>query len=106
MMYGYIYLTENLINNRKYIGQHKAEYFDPNYKGSGTLLRRAIEKHGWENFSCKILRECETREELNSAEKELIEAYNAVDNPSFYNIARGGEGGDTTAGLSDEARQR
>lgn len=105
-MYGYVYLTENLINHRKYIGQHKSKRFDENYKGSGVLLRRAVEKYGWENFDCKILRECDTREELNSAEKELIEVYNAIADPTFYNIAKGGEGGDTVTGMSDEDRKK
>ena len=105
-MYGYVYLTENLINHRKYIGQHKSQVFDKNYKGSGVLLQRAIEKYGWDNFTCTVLRECSTREELNAAEIDLIESYDAVNNPAFYNIARGGEGGDTFTGMIAEDKVR
>jgi len=50
----YIYLTTNLINNKKYIGKHFGELED-GYLGSGLLLQRAIEKYGKENFSKQIL---------------------------------------------------
>ena len=43
-MYGYIYLTINLINNKKYIGQHRANEFTSKYKGSGKILTKAFKK--------------------------------------------------------------
>ena len=45
-MYGYIYVTTNLINGRKYIGQHAKPEFDESYYGSGTALKPAIKKYG------------------------------------------------------------
>lgn len=96
-MIGYIYLTTNLINNHKYIGKRQKSKFDESYKGSGKRLKAAIEKYGWDNFSCEILKWCETLEELNNSEKEYIELYDAVNNPDFYNLAKGGDGGDTGA---------
>ena len=45
-MYGYVYLTENIITLNCYIGKHKSTEFDPTYKGSGTILSRAINKYG------------------------------------------------------------
>lgn len=45
-MYGYIYLTTNLINNKKYIGQHKATKFSESYKGSGSFITKAFKKYG------------------------------------------------------------
>lgn len=91
-MYGYIYITENLVNGKKYIGQHRGN-FTGNYKGSGKLIRRAINKYGFDNFSVKILEECNSREELDQAEKKWILECNAVESDLYYNLAYGGSNG-------------
>ena len=91
-MYGYIYLTINLINNKKYIGQHKANEFTSKYKGSGKILIKAFKKYGIENFSVELLQECNSRDELNEAEKYWISKYNATADDNFYNVSEGGEG--------------
>ena len=93
IMYGYIYETINLINNKKYIGQHKCSQFDPNYKGSGKRLRQAFKKYGKENFSCTLLKKCFSKKELDEQEKYFIEIYNCVESRDYYNIKPGGEGG-------------
>lgn len=91
-MYGYIYLTTNKINNKKYIGQHKATKFNPNYKGSGRWLRNAIHKYGKANFDTVLLEECADKLSLDSREKYYISLYNAVVDNNYYNIAVGGSG--------------
>ena len=91
-MYGYIYLTTNLINNKKYIGKHKASEFDIKYKGSGKILKQAFEKDSFENFSCIILAECENEAELNNLEEFYIDKFNCVNRDDFYNIKPGGLG--------------
>ena len=53
---GYIYITTNIINNKKYIGKRQKPEFDKNYKGSGRYLKNAINKYGIENFNTKILK--------------------------------------------------
>ena len=88
-MYGFIYITTNLINGKQYIGQHKGDGNDK-YLGSGEQITRAIKKYGRENFKREILCFAKTREELNDLEIKYIEKYNAVESEMFYNIANGG----------------
>lgn len=90
-MYGYIYETENLINGKKYIGKHVSDKFDLSYKGSGRLLKKAFKKYGFENFSCRILKECFSEEDLNDSEIYYIRLFNADIDNNYYNISSGGE---------------
>lgn len=90
--YGFVYMTTNLINGKRYIGQRKYYGKHQDYLGSGHLLRRAVEKYGKENFSRVILEECSSREQLNNQEKFWIQYYDAVNDNAFYNISAGGEG--------------
>lgn len=93
-MYGYIYETTNLINNKKYIGKKKSEIFLENkYLGSGIALNAAIKKYGENNFIVKLLDTAESLKELNEKEKFYIEKFNAVISEEYYNIAKGGDGG-------------
>lgn len=88
----YIYLTTNLINNKKYIGQHKGSIND-DYLGSGTGFLKAVEKYGKENFKKEILEIC-TEEELNEKEKYWIKYFNAYEDKNYYNLTEGGQNGD------------
>lgn len=98
-MYGYIYETTNLVNGKKYIGQHKGSY-DCNYLGSGIALTRAIKKYRKENFVTRVIEYAQTREELNNKEKLFIKECSAIVREDYYNIAHGGEGGDTFTGAN------
>lgn len=99
----FTYLTICLINNKKYIGKYEGKDTD-NYLGSGSLLKRAIVKYGKENFERIILEKYNTKEECREGEKKWIRLFNAVESKDFYNIALGGEGGNTFAGIQGEAR--
>lgn len=101
-MYGYIYMFINRTNNKKYIGQHIGEEIDENYFGSGLLLNKAFKKYNENNFSFKVLGFFETKELLNYAEEFYIEKYGSLVNKWGYNIAKGGQGGDTLAGMTEE----
>ena len=107
-MYGFIYITTNHVNGRQYIGQKKYDKSGKwkKYLGSGIVLKRAIEKYGESNFSKEIIEECETKEALDDREKYWIDYYNAVDSDDFYNIASGGDGGNTIAGYSEEQMEQ
>lgn len=106
-MYGFIYITTNHITGQKYIGQKK--YDDTgrwqSYLGSGIHLARAINKYGAKNFSREIIEECETEALLNERECYWIDYYNAVQSNEFYNIAKGGDGGNVISGYTEEERK-
>lgn len=91
-MYGYIYITTNLINNKQYIGQHKAEKFDIRYKGSGKILKKAFETYGWDNFRCEIIDIADSKDLLDLKEAYYIKKYDAVKSNEFYNLVPGGRG--------------
>lgn len=91
-MYGYIYITTNLVNNKKYLGKHAKPEFDKSYYGSGTILKKAIEKYGKENFVSEPIDWAESKEELNQKEIQWIYNLNAVDSDEYYNLAIGGDG--------------
>lgn len=103
-MYGFIYITTNRINGKRYIGQRKYDRTGKwkDYLGSGIYLKNAINKYGKENFTKEIIEECETKDKLNEQEKYWISFYDAVNNENFYNISNGGDGGNTIIGYSKE----
>ena len=73
-MYYTIYKITNKINGKQYIGAHKTDDLKDNYVGSGTYVKRAIKKHGWERFEKEILFVFDSRKDT-------------------YNLKIGGEGG-------------
>lgn len=99
-MIGYVYITENLINNKTYVGKKYGD-FDPKYLGSGLILKQAIKKYGFNNFKCKVLKYCKSEKELNEKEKNLI--FKLKPN---YNLAEGGAGGNTTAFFDKIKKQK
>ena len=106
-MYGFVYITTNHINGKKYIGQKNYDKRGiwKNYLGSGVYLNRAIDKYGKDNFSKEIIENCKTAEELDEREKYWIEYYDAVKSNEFYNIAQGGDGGNTIVGYTEEQKK-
>lgn len=88
----YIYKITNTVNGRWYIGKHNGT--NPNYMGSGKLLKQAYEKYGQENFIKEVLESCLSDDELNLREQHWILTTNATADPMSYNLAEGGSGGD------------
>lgn len=85
----YVYLTTNLVNNKKYIGQHYGELTD-SYLGSGSIFKKALKKYGVENFKKEILYIAKDEKELNEKEQYYIKLHNAVKDPNYYNLLEGG----------------
>jgi len=87
-----IYKTTNLINGKFYIGKDIKN--NPNYYGSGVILKKAIKKYGKNNFIKEIIEVCNNAEELANREIYWISKLNAHNKKIAYNIGIGGFGGD------------
>lgn len=87
-----VYKITNNVNNKIYIGQHETDNIDDGYMGSGTVLRRAQEKYGIDNFEKEILYDFSTHEEMVEMEKSIVDEM-FVARLDTYNINTGGDGG-------------
>lgn len=90
-MFGFIYVTTNKVNGKKYVGQCKYGKPDTDrYLGSGKEMRQAIKKYGAENFEREVIQECDSRQALNEAEIAFIAEHNCVESRDWYNVSPGG----------------
>ena len=98
-----IYKTTNQINGKIYVGKHKCNHLRCSYLGSGKHLRNAITKYGKENFTREILRVCQTEQEMNEFEREIVteEFYSRDDT---YNACLGGQDGNINGVLIQDQR--
>ena len=91
-MFGYVYITTNLINGKTYVGKHRHSYFDKKYYGSGKHLKSAINKYGIENFKVEVLEWCNSNKELANKEvfyiKLLKPEYNIWYMPQEYSYSQ------------------
>lgn len=86
----WLYITTNLINGKKYIGQTTSTR--KNYIGYEQALKSAIKKYGKNNFMRQNIYEGDW-ESVDLLESLLIEKHNAIKNPMFYNLKEGGHHG-------------
>lgn len=96
-MYGYIYLTTDLVTGKKYVGQKKSSIFlHEDYIGSGRIvgtILKQLKSEGTkvtDRFSTVLVRECDSAEELNEWEDYYIRYYDTLI-PNGYNIRTGGQ---------------
>ena len=89
----YIYRITNNVNGKTYIGQRKCPKnktpMEDSYMGSGKLIKRAIKKHGIENFTKTIICKFFTREMTNFAELYYIKKEMQQKGKDCYNILVG-----------------
>lgn len=91
---GIIYFTVCLVDGMGYVGFHHTSA-DDGYFGSGVYIKKAIIKHGEENFRRIIIDHYCTKEERTNKETHWIKKFNLLNKKIGYNITKGGEGGDT-----------
>lgn len=87
----FVYKITNNINNKKYIGitiDYKRRW-KQHINNSSSLVHKAIEKYGVENFSFELLYYGLSIEEASNIEIDLISKENCLV-PNGYNIAKGG----------------
>lgn len=100
--YGYVYLIENTINGKRYIGRKyftKAGYKQVNgkrkkvrkvsdweeYFGSNSELLKDVETYGADKFVRTILRLCKTRSECNYYETLYQFENRVLESDDWYN---------------------
>ena len=88
--YGFIYITTNLINGKRYLGQRRFSQGWQKYLGSGLTFKKALAKYGENNFIKDIILICFSEEELNQAEYDLSVFFNVVESNDWYNLVLGG----------------
>ena len=91
-IYGFIYITTNLINGKKYLGQKKIDDHGKwrNYMGSGVAFKQAVKKYGLENFKREIIDVANNADELNRLEKQYTVEMDCLNDRTFYNLVYGG----------------
>jgi len=99
----FVYITTNVLNEKKYVGSHCTENINDGYLGSGRTFKKAIKKYGKENFKREILKECETIEEARNLEGRYIKKYKTLI-PNGYNFHP--NGGPTNGGFHSEETKR
>jgi len=88
-----VYMHENKINHKKYIGITCQKPTQRWRGGKGYKIgafKNAIDKYGWNNFNHIVLYEHLTKEDACLKEQELIKQYNTMDNNYGYNLCEGG----------------
>ena len=104
-----VYMHENKINHKKYIGITSKEPEKRWLKGKNyrtcRAIRRAFEKYGWDGFEHKILFQGLTKEEACEKEIQLISEYDTRNPEHGYNICVGG-GGTIGCVFTEESRRR
>ncbi len=96
-----LYVITNLLNNKQYIGVSKnvanrfKQHANPNKK-TRSIITNAIQQHGIENFSIKVLVIADQKY-CYELEKKLIDSW-GTQTPNGYNICKGGVGATGLAG--------
>ena len=83
-----IYKIENLLNNKVYIGQSihiERRWQEHCSKASQSLISKAIQKYGKENFSFQIIEEVDDITLLTKLETKYIKIFNSLV-PNGYNV--------------------
>ena len=106
-MYRYIYkitCTQDVWKDHYYLGKHKTENLEDNYKGCGSKLKYYFDKYP-NDYVKEIISFADSDEELNKMEYDII--HKNIYNPLCLNIMEGGFGGMSIGrAMSDKTKNR
>ena len=90
---GTIYILENKVNGKCYIGQTINEFKNRyrQHQTSHSIIGKALRKHGVDNFNITLLENI-PEEKLDELERKYIEKYSSIF-PNGYNFESGGHKG-------------
>jgi hypothetical protein len=100
----FVYVTTNILTNKKYVGDHSTYNINDSYLGSGIYIQRAIHEYGKENFKREIIEEFPSKEEAFNAQEKYIVKFDTL-SPNGYNISPKG-GHNVRDCFSEETKQR
>lgn len=100
-----LYKTTNVITGKYYVGIHSTNDPFDDYKGSGSRLLRSVKKYGKENHVVEFLDIFQNREDLVTAEKNLVTRIFLTD-PLCMNINIGGVAKPLNIGVTEETRRK
>ena len=104
----YVYVIVNKKNLKLYFGSHswEGEGADPNYYGSGKIIKQAVKKYGKENFIIQPIKFYNNVEECRNAEEELLKQYDIANNPYCYNIKNSAIGWDKGLKHTEDTKRK
>ena len=102
-MINFIYITTNTISGKQYVGSHRGLRGDA-YLGSGVLLNNSIRKHGKEQFTRKIIIECNPEDNM-ILETKYIEQFKTL-SPNGYNLSPTGGCSNNGGVLGDNGKEK
>jgi group I intron endonuclease len=103
-LFGFVYITKNLVTNTYYVGQTTCLY-KKKYIGSGTILIKAIRKYGRSNFTCSPIQNAISKSDLDSIERYYIHVFRDA-GLKMYNISDGGRSNGPGHRHSDETKEK
>ena len=101
MLFHYVYVIENLVNHKKYVGSHGTDNLNDGYLGSGIAITRAIEQYGSQNFS-KVILEHTTKESQFITEQKWLDTIQPACKNDWYNCKNTATGGNTRENYTTE----
>jgi len=88
-MYYTLYRVIHTPTKKEYIGIHKTKNLDDGYMGSGKYIKRAIQKHGVDQFEKEILHVFDNEDDMRKKERELVTEEYCL-RKDTYNLCVGG----------------